>query len=283
MTKVSMEVIKALREQTAVGLTKCKEALEASNGNLEQAILYLRKIGLASAGKKESRETKEGTISIKSDEHGIALIEVNVETDFVANNEKFHNFVDDLCQEILINKTTDVSQFLEATYSKDPSLTIDQLKALFIQSLGENIQIKRLFYVKKDPFSNSYGIYSHSGGKIVSLVVISGSNKEELLAKDVAMHVAASSPFYLSSDVIPEIVIQQERDVALNQIKDKPEAVIEKIVAGKLSAFFAENCLLEQQFIKDSSKNVQKVLQERNKEIGVNLNITLYLRWKVGE
>lgn len=283
MTKVSMEVIKALREQTGVGLTKCKEALEASNGNLEQAILYLRKIGLASAGKKESRETKEGIIGVKSNERGIALIEVDVETDFVANNEKFRNFVDDLCQEIFINKITDVSQFLEATYSKDSSLTIDQLKALSIQSLGENIQIKRLFYVKKDLSSESYGVYSHSGGKVVSLVTISGSNKEEALAKDVAMHVVASSPLYLSSAAVPEATIQQEREVALNQIKNKPEAVIEKIIAGKLSAFFAENCLLEQQFIKDSSKTVTEVLQERSKEIGVNLNITLCLRWKVGE
>lgn len=282
MTKISMEVIKVLREQTGVGLTKCKEALEASNGDLDQAILYLRKMGLASASKKESRETKEGTISIKSDDQGIALIEVNVETDFVANNEKFRSFVETLCKELLVCKVTDVSQFLNTTYSQDVSLTIDQLKALSMQSLGENIQVKRLLYIKKED-SSSYGIYSHGGGKVVSLVTISGSAKEEGLAKDFAMHVAASSPLYISEEMVPESIIQQEREVALNQVKGKPEAVIEKIVSGKLTAFFAENCLLDQQFIKDPSKRIKEILEEESKATESNLSITSFLRWKVGE
>lgn len=282
MTKVSMEVIKILREQTGVGLTRCKEALEASNGDLDQAILYLRKMGLASAGKKESRETKEGTIGVASDHYGIALIEVNVETDFVANNKKFRGLVEDLCKELLLNKATDVSQFLNATYSQDSSLTIDQLKALFIQSLGENIQVKRLLYIKKEP-SHSYGIYSHSGGKVVSLVTISGSNKEESLARDFAMHVAATSPLYVSESMVPESVIQQEREIAFNQVKNKPNAVIEKIVAGKLAAFFVENCLLDQQFIKDPSKSIKEILKEKSNNLEETLNITSFLRWKVGE
>lgn len=282
MTKISMEVIKVLREQTGVGLTKCKEALEVSNGDLDQAILYLRKMGLASAGKKESRETKEGTIGVTSDNSGIALIEVNVETDFVANNQKFRSLVEDLCKELLLNKATDVSQFLNATYSQDPSLTIDQLKALFIQSLGENIQIKRLLYIKKEQ-SYSYGIYSHSGGKVVSLITISGSNKEESLAKDFAMHVAATSPLYISESTVPESVIQQEKEIAFNQVKDKPKAVIEKIVSGKLTAFFTENCLLDQQFIKDPSKSIKEILKEKSNNLEEALNITSFLRWKVGE
>ncbi|EPJ32390.1 translation elongation factor Ts, partial [Chlamydia psittaci 06-1683] len=140
MSNFSMEALKLLRQQTGVGLTKCKEALAECNGNLEEAVVYLRKLGLASASKKEHRETKEGVIAAKSDSRGTAVVEVNVETDFVANNAVFRTFVDGLVEDVLNHKVDNVDALLQLPSSQDTSLTVDELRAVTMQTVGENIR-----------------------------------------------------------------------------------------------------------------------------------------------
>lgn len=276
-----MDDIKTLRKQTGVGLTKCKEALETCKGNLEEAVVYLRKLGLASVGKKESRETKEGIIFVKSNDQGTAVIEVNVETDFVANNAVFRSFVEDLSEEILHHKSQDLEFLVQQTFSKDPSLTIDEQRAVVMQTVGENIRLNRALYLSKSD-SESHGVYSHGNGKTVSLVILSGSNAGESLAKDIAMHVVASNPEFLNQDSVPEDVLERERNIISSQMEGKPKEIIEKIITGKLNSFFQENCLLNQAFIKNPDQTIQQLLDLFSKQNGTPVKVSNFMLWKIG-
>lgn len=282
MAQVTATMVKELRDRTGIGMGKCKEALEEAQGDMELAISNLRKAGLASAVKKEGRETNEGIIKVADNESCIALVEVNAETDFVVKNEKFQAFGDELAREVVATKPASLADFLAQKYSKDPKITIDEYRALTVQSLGENIQIKRveLFPKKVDA---SLGIYSHMGGKLVTLVEIGGSNGEETLAKEIAMHIAAEAPEYLSQNEVPARVIEHEREIALAQIKNKPAAIAEKIVEGKLKAYFDQVCLLNQHFVKDTDVTIEGLVSARAKEVGKSLKVTQFLRWKVGQ
>ena len=282
MTNITAQSVKQLRDRSGVGMCNFKDALLEAYVDIEKAAEILRKKGLASAVKKEGRETKEGTLAVFETDKDIALLEVNAETDFVAKNEKFQKFTKDLAEQIAKTKPTSVEEFLKENYEIDPSLTIDEYRNLLIQSIGENIQIARLEIIhKKD--GSSYGIYSHMGGKIVTIVEISGSAKEEKFARDLAMHVAADAPDYLKADDIPEAVKRKEEEIARVQIKGKPENIIEKILIGKIKAFAEGVCLLNQKYVKDPSLSVGKVVQNRSKEINANLKLTCFWRWKVGE
>ncbi|NGX50129.1 MAG: Elongation factor Ts [Candidatus Anoxychlamydiales bacterium] len=282
MTNISAQSVKQLRDRSGVGMGKCKDALVEADGDIEKAAEILRKKGLTSAIKKEGRETKEGTIVVFEADKDIALLEVNSETDFVAKNEKFQKFTEDLAKQIAKTKPASVEEFLKESSEIDPSLTVDEYRNLLIQSIGENIQIARLEIIhKKD--DSSYGIYSHMGGKIITVVEISGSKKEDKFARDLAMHVAAEAPEYLKDDDIPEAVKRKEEEIARVQIKGKPENIIEKILIGKIKAFAAGVCLLNQKYVKDPSSSVEKVVQSRSKEINASLKLTCFWRWKVGE
>ncbi|MBF5050713.1 Elongation factor Ts [Candidatus Clavichlamydia salmonicola] len=277
MSAISTDLIKALRQQTGVGLTKCKEALEVSKGNLEDALTYLRKKGLASAAKKEGRETKEGVIKVSASSSGLSLVEVDVETDFVAANDRFQSFAADLADDFLSQGAqTDLNQFLQKPFSKDLSLTIDEHKSVMMQTLGENVVIKRVLFIPKKP-GHSLGFYSHSGGKVVAVVELAGSGNFEDLAKEVALHVAAASPLYLSPESVPAEVLAREKDIAADQVKNKPDHVVQKIIDGKLAAFFEEMCLLNQSFVKDSSKTIASLIAESG------ASLISFVRWKVGE
>lgn len=277
MSEFSMETLKALRQQTGVGLTKCKEALAACNGDLEAAVVYLRKLGLASVGKKEHRETKEGVIAAKSDERGTAIIEVNVETDFVANNAVFRTFVQGLLEDVLNSQATSVEALSQQRSSQDPSLTVDEMRAVTIQMVGENIRIQRVSFDPADS-AQSVGVYSHGNGKTVSLVWISGDSNQEQLAKDIAMHVVAAQPQFLNREEVPQDILEKEKEVIASQCAGKPQAVIEKIMTGKLNTFFQEACLLEQAFVKNPDKTVLNLL----KDCGEDLCVTKFLVWKIG-
>ncbi|WP_246485723.1 translation elongation factor Ts [Chlamydiifrater phoenicopteri] len=282
-TNISMEDIKSLRAQTGVGLTKCKEALEASEGDLEKAVLYLRKLGLASAGKKESRETKEGLIGAWADGKGFSLIEVNVETDFVANNDVFRGFVQSLVETLHDFAGDDLEKFLTLPYPKDPSVTVDQQRAVVMQTVGENIRINKIaFRSSSNEEKESCGIYSHGNGKNVAVVVIKGCDKCEALAKDIAMHVVASSPDYICRADVPSEIIEREKEVIASQTQGKPQAVVDKIVEGKLSNFYKEVCLLEQPFVKNPDKTVGQLLEEQGKASGTSLTLTYFSNWKIG-
>lgn len=212
MSDLSMDKIKILRERTGVGLTKCKEALSQCQGDVEEAIVYLRKLGLASSSKKEHRETKEGVVIAETDGHGIAVIEVNVETDFVANNEHFRAFAQSLAHDVLKHQVTSVEQLQQLPSSQEPSLTIEEQRAVVMQMLGENIRINRVSYLPLSADQVS-GIYSHGNGKSVAVTILNGPANAATLAKDIALQVVASSPEYLDPSAVPNEILEKEKDV----------------------------------------------------------------------
>ncbi len=281
MAEITMELLKELRERTGIGIGKCKDALREANGNVEQAIKELRKAGLASAVKKEGRDTKEGLISTAQNDEAIALIQVMAETDFVVSNDIFQDFVKALTQEALASKPASAEAFLAQPHSKDPSNTIDQYRSLTIQSLGENIQLKSVFTLAKKS-GHSYGIYSHMGGKIVVLVELNGTGEEEF-ARSLAMHAAAEAPEYLTPEEIPAEVISHEKEIASAQVKGKPENILEKIVGGKMEKFFNRVCLLRQKYVRDPDHTVAEIVKARAKEAGKDLSVVSFIRLSVGE
>ncbi len=282
MTEISPQLVKELRERSGVGMSKCKEALVEAEGDIQKAADILRKKGLASAVKKEGRLTKEGVIGVFETDDNIALMEINTETDFVAKNEKFQKFVNELTEQVAKATPASVDEFSNENYSIDPSLTIEEYRNLLVQSIGENIQIARLQTIQKKDRC-SYGIYSHMGGKLVTIVEIFGSLDEAKLARDIAMHVAAEDPQYLKETDIPETVKRKEEEIARSQVKGKPLNVIEKIIEGKIKAFADQVCLVNQKYIKDPNITVSKVVESRSKEIHSELKINCFWRWKVGE
>ncbi len=282
MTEITPQMLKTLRERTGVGMSKCKEALTAASGDMELAIENLRKAGIATAVKKEGRETKEGVIIASESAQSLVLVEVNCETDFVVKNERFQEFVTVLVKEAALMPSCLVSEFLLHKYPKDPSLTIDEFRATLVQALGENIQVRRVeFFPKKK--NASLALYSHAGGKLVTLVEIEGSSAEEALAKEIAMHVAAESPEYLSPEEVPSRIIAHEKEIGRAQVQNKPANVIDKIVEGKLKAYFDQVCLLNQHFVKEPSLTISELVARRGKEVGKTLKLTQFLRWKVGQ
>lgn len=282
MATITPAMIKELRDRTGVGMGKCKEALEEAKGDMELAIANLRKAGMASAVKKEGRETKEGMIGIAENGQTIAIVEANAETDFVVKNERFKQFLDNIAEEVAKTNPSSLDAFLQQKYSKDPSLTIDQYRATIVQTIGENIQIRRILTLKKTP-DRSLGIYSHLGGKIVTAVEIMGSGNEGALAKDLAMHTAAAAPEYLSPEKVPQEIVNHEKDIARGQIQGKPANIVEKIVEGKVNAYFDANCLVRQKYIRDDSMTITDVVSKRAKEVGKPLTVANFIRWSVGQ
>lgn len=279
--KVTPDMVKELRERTGVGMGKCKEALDQAGGNMDDAIDILRKAGIASAVKKEGRETNEGLIGSAEGADAFALVEVNAETDFVTQNDKFKQFMRDVAQEVAETKPASLEQFLQQPYRKDPSVTIDQYRTLVVQSLGENIQIKRLTVVPKAS-DISVGVYSHMGGKIVTVVILTGGAGQEAMARDIAMHVAAESPEYLDPSQVPQAVREKEAEIARSQVQGKPANVIDKIIEGKIKAFCDEVCLLCQKYVRDNTVTVQGLLEREGKRLNKPITIKTYYRWKVG-
>jgi len=278
---VAPALVKQLRDQTGVGMTKCKEALEKTDGNMEEAVAFLRKAGLTSASKKEGRSTKEGMVAFHETNDTVAIVEVDAETDFVVKNEKFQEFCATLAQELALVKTNSLDEFLQQPYSKDAQLNIDQLRSLLIQTIGENIQIRRILCIPKNE-NESIGIYSHMGGKILSVVVINGVD-QQVLARHVAMHAAATAPQYLCPEEVPQENVRQEEEIAREQIKGKPEHIIEQILQGKLRSFYEMICLVKQKYIRDDSLSVEEFVAKEGKESGQDLRVTRFLRWVAGQ
>lgn len=281
MTKVTADMVKELRERTGVGMGKCKEALDQAHGDMEKAIDLLRKAGMASAVKKEGRETKEGMIISGESKDALALVEINAETDFVVQNDRFKQFAKDIAHEVATTKPASLEAFLEQKFSKDPSLTLDQHRAIVMQSLGENIKIRRLQIFPKSS-NHSLAIYSHMGGKIVTLVEMDGGAGQEAFAREIAMHIAAESPDYLRSDEVPADVKAREEEIARGQVTGKPAAIADKIVEGKLKAFYDQVCLLNQKFVKDNSITITDLVAKEGQRLGKPLAIRRFVLWKVG-
>lgn len=281
MSNVTAELVKELRDRTGVGMAKCKTALEEAAGDIEKAIEILRKAGIASAVKRESREAKEGLIGMADEAKAISLVEINSETDFVAQNNKFKDFLKEVAQMAAEKNPRDVAALLALKSKSNPSQTLDETRALVVQSLGENIQIKRIHLFQKSP-QKSIGIYSHMGGKIMTAVELSGGSGNEALARDIAMHIAADAPEYLKPSDVPPAKLETEKDIAKSQIKNKPANIIDKIVEGKLQAYYDQVCLLCQKYVKDNSVTIQELLSKESKRLGKTLEVVSFLRWQVG-
>ena len=281
MAQITAELIKELRERTGVAMGKCKEALTEAGGDLEAAIQVLRKAGIAGAVKKEGRDTKDGAIGIGFSPKALALVEVNSETDFVAKSDTFQEFLSELSHEAAERLPGSVEALLDMPNKRDSSVTNEQMRALLVQKLGENIRVRRVAVMPKGP-ELSIGVYSHMGGKIVCVVEIEGSSDEETLAKDIAMHCAAEAPEYLNPSDVPAQVRASEEEVARGQVKGKPENMLAKIVEGKLNAFFDQVCLARQKYVKDPALTITQVVEKRAKETGKPLKLVRFVRWQIG-
>lgn len=280
MSVVTADLVKRLRERTGVGMGKCKEALDASGGDLEKAIDFLRKSGMASAVKKESRETNEGMISFAESDKCVVLIEVNAETDFVVQNERFQHFVKDLCHAAAHHPVKSLEDLMNLHLPS--GRTAEEIRAENIQSLGENIRVKRIHIHPKHPHS-SIGVYSHMSGKIVCLVEIEGDSHHQALAKEVALHAVAEAPEFMSPESVPADVKAREEEIAREQVKGKPQNIVDKIVEGKMKAFYEATCLPFQKFVKDPSITVAHHVEQEGKKTGKTLHVKNFVRWQVGE
>lgn len=265
--------VKDLRERTGAGMLDCKKALEACNGDLEKAIDWLREKGISKAAKKATRVAAEGLCEIKVNGNSAVIIEVNSETDFVAQNEEFTSFVDYLATVILNNdlKTNeDVLNFV------DDGETINDKIVSKIAKIGEKIDFRRFEKVNKKD-NEVFGSYKHMGGRIGTLVVLSDTTEE--IAKDVAMHIAAMNPVAITKEEVPSELVEREKKVIKEQVmqEGKPEDIAEKMVIGRLNKFYKEVCLEEQQFIKDNNTNVKQYVESNGGKI------VSMVRFSVGE
>ncbi len=269
--------VKNLREMTSCGMMDCKKALTETNGDIDKAVEYLREKGLATAAKKAGRIASEGIVKV-FEENGVAvLLEVNSETDFVAKNDEFQSFVTDVAKVVADKNPADVDA-LKAEKLGD--VTVDEALTALIAKIGENMKIRRFAR-----FEGGVCSYSHGAGRIGVIVKAEGALEGEAYeaARDVAMQIAAINPLYLSKDVVPEADVEAEKKVILAQIKEdpknasKPENILEKMVGGKINKFFEQNCLLQQEFVKDSDQKVEAYLSSK----GVKL--VDYVRFEKGE
>lgn len=283
---ITPKMITELREMTGVGIGKCKEALEQAGGDMKLAIENLRKAGVASAVKKESRTANEGTIAISENPQRVAVVEVNAETDFVVKNDRFQKFVKEIAEEVANTNPSSLEAFLKQKFSKDQSHTIDEVRSSIVQAIGENIQVRRITTFEKKP-NLTVGFYSHMGGKLVTVVLIEGSNKAEELAKDLAKHVAAAHPQYVNPEDVPADTRAKEEEIAKELLKEqtqgKPANVISKMMEGKMAKFYDEVCLNRQPFIKDEKVKISELVQKNAKDLGQPLTVKQFIRWAVGQ
>ncbi len=286
MAQVTAALVQELRKRTGVGMSKCKEALDQSQGDLEAAIDFLRKAGIASAVKKESRETKEGLIGHAENDKAVSLVEISAETDFVTQNHVFQDFLKEMACEIASSQPSSLEGFMGQKFSKDASLTLDEYRATVVQSVGENLVVKRLLTLPKGSAS-SLGVYSHMKGKIAVVVELEGAVGQEDFARDLAMHIAAESPQYLCPAEVPAEVKAHEADIAqaqlASQLQGKPAEMIQKIINGKLQSFYDQTCLVCQKYVKDPQVTVEQLVANRAKTLGQPLAIKRFIRWQAGE
>lgn len=266
--------VKDLRERTNAGMMDCKKALEASNGDMEKAIEWLRKNGMAKAAKKEGRIAAEGITKMVVNGNDAIVLEVNSETDFVAKNEKFVEFVDELTNVIMNSDATDMDGALALTTSNG---TVADMIASAVAQIGEKISFRRFTRVSKNN-NQVFGTYSHMGGRIASLVLLNGTNEE--VAREVAMHAAAMNPSYVKSSEVPTEVLEREKEVMREQLlkEGKPADRVENILVGKVNKYYSEVCLEDQVFIKAENK---ETVQEYAKANGCE--IVSMIRYEVGE
>ncbi len=292
MAEITVELIKTLREKTNAGMMDCKAALAEAGGDLEAAETVLRKKGIADADKKAGRAAKEGVVATRIAEDGKAavIVEVNCETDFVAKNDSFRSFVEEILDHVAASPAVEsAEELLAQPFAGDPSQTLEVFVKAKVGQLGENLGLGR--FAKFDlPGEGAFGSYLHMGGRVGVLVEL-GFDKAATaeadgvaeLVKDLGMHIAAAHPLCVRRDELPKDKVEAEKDIFREQMKGKPADIIEKIVEGKLGKFYSINCLLDQPFIKDGDKTIQNLLDEFSKAVGDTVTVARFRRFAVGE
>ncbi len=285
MAAFTAQDVKALREKTGCGMMDCKKALVQADGDMDKAIDFLREQGLAKQAKKASRIAAEGVAyATTSDDNSVGVvIEVNAETDFVAKNDSFMEFVKACAATVIEQNPADVEALL-ALKAAGSDKTVAELLQEKVLTIGENIQIRRF-----ERMEGTCVAYVHAGGKIGVLVNFNTdlAAKPEFVAygKDVAMQIAALNTPYLTRDDVPAEVIDHEKEVMRQQVinEGKPEAIADKIVMGKINKFYKENCLVDQEFVKDNKLTVAQYTKNTAKELGGNIDIVKFVRFEKGE
>lgn len=284
----SKDVMK-LREQTGVGMMDCKKALVETDGNFEEAVKYLREKGMASAAKKAGRIAAEGLVKcvVAPDKKSAVAVEINCETDFVARSEQFIALITNIANHILQSNALSVEQVLVEPYYADTSKTINVLIAEATAAIGEKISLRRFTkYVQTN--NGLIASYIHMGGKIGVLCQIETSGSGEALnelAANLCMQIAASKPQVVNQEDVDQSQLDSEREILTAQAKNegKPDAVIAKMVEGRLHKFYKEVCLLEQEYVRDSALSVKQVVAACEKSIGADIVVEKFVRYEMGE
>jgi len=270
---ITANMVKELREQTGAGMLDCKKALTETNGNMEEAVTWLREKGISKAAKKQTRIAAEGLAAAKVEGNKSVIVEVNSETDFVAKNPEFTTLVDTIASAVM---NSDVKTVEEAMNLEVEGTTIENLIVDKTATIGEKLSFRRFELVEKQD-NQVFGTYSHMGGKIVALTVLEGEDAE--VAKDVAMQIAAMRPLYLDRDSVPTDRVEKEREVLTEQATNEglDANKLPMIVNGRLNKFFEEVCLVDQGFIKENKMKVSKYVESKN------MKILSFVRYEVGE
>ena len=288
---ITAGMVKELREMTGAGMMDCKKALNETNGDMDAAVEYLRKNGQAKAEKKAGRIAAEGLCKVIVKEDKVAaVVEVNSETDFVAKNEDFQNFVAAVAEQAVSSNSADMDAFLAEAWNLDSSKTVKDALVEKVAVIGENLSIRRFEKVVAE--NGCVVSYTHGGGRIGVIVeadtdVVNDAVKEGLV--NVAMQIAALSPKYVSQDEVSEEYKEHEKSILLEQAKNdpknagKPDAIIEKMIIGRLNKELKEVCLLDQTYVKDGDLTVAKYVEQVAKENGANITVKRFVRFETGE
>lgn len=289
---ITAGMVKELRELTGAGMMDCKKALNNVEGDMDKAVEFLREKGLAAAEKKAGRIAAEGMVDTFISEDGkvAAIVEVNSETDFVAKNDKFIDYVGSVVKQIANSDVANLDAFLEEPWALDTALTVKEQLSSMISIIGENMNIRRFEkLVSTEGFVESY---IHGGGRIGILVEIASTVNNDTTkeaAKNIAMQIAAMSPKYISEADVPADFIAHEKEIIKAQIKNdesnakKPENIIEKMLEGRFKKELKEICLLDQVYVKDGDLSVGQYLANVSKEVGADVSVKSFIRFETGE
>lgn len=270
---ITANMVKELREQTGAGMLDCKKALTETNGNMEEAITWLREKGISKAAKKQTRIAAEGLATAKINGNDAVLVEVNSETDFVAKNPEFVSLVDGIANVILDKKPANMEEAMKLELD---GTSIEEAIVNKTATIGEKLSFRRFELVEKTD-NQVFGTYSHMGGKIVTLALLEGNDTE--VAKDIAMQIAAMRPLYLDRDSVPEERVEKEKAILTEQAENEglDSNKLPMIVNGRLNKFFEEICLVDQGFVKENKMKVSKYVESKN------MKILSFVRYEVGE
>jgi elongation factor Ts len=277
---ITAQAVKELRDRTGAGMMDCKNALTETSGDIDEAIKFLRTKGLAAAAKKAGRAANDGMVAIVGDDKKMAVVELNCETEPVSKLDDFREFALALANQVLESGAESAEDLKTQPFAGDPEHTVEETVSLKIALIGENIILNRVALIDAAE-GNSLASYLHMGGKIGVVVEGSGAATGEAL-HDVALHVAASEPRFVSRDEVTDDLLNTEREIALKQAMEagKPEEIAKRIVEGKMEKFFIQEVLLEQAFAKDPDKSVQEFLSE---SAGDDASVVRFVRFKLGE